>query len=102
MTFVLDTSTVSYILGIMGIVTILFTVFNYFRNPQIKTDQHTLKLREDLDSLSEIVYEIKEKHITGVETNIKDLSKTIHDLSLTVTRLSTIIDERIPSKTANK
>ena len=82
----------------LGILAIIFSVYNYFRNPQIKTDQVTIRLQEDMESLKGEVNEIKEKHLTLVESNIKELSKTIFDLSLTVTKLSTIIDERIPKK----
>ncbi len=92
----LDAATLSYLLGFAGLVSIIFTVYNSFRNPQIKTDKESIKLREDIDSLQEQVHEIKTKHLTSVEENIKDLSKTIHDLAINVTRLSTIIDERIP------
>ena len=80
----------------LGILAIIFTVYNYFKNPQIKTDQTTIRLQEDMESLKAEVSEIKEKHLTLVESNIKELSKTIFDLSLTVAKLSTIIDERIP------
>ena len=92
----LTAQTISYLLGIAGLMSIVFSVYNSFRNPQIKSDKDGVKLREDLDSLSRDVEEIKTKHLASVEENIKDLSKTIHDLALTVTRLSTIIDERIP------
>lgn len=92
----LDASTLSYILGFLGLIGIIFTIYNTFRNPQIKNDQATLKLREDFDSLRDVVDEIKEKHLASVEANIKELSQTIHDLTITVTRLSTVIDERIP------
>lgn len=80
----------------IGIFAVIFSVYNSFRNPQIKADQDTVLLREDLDALADQVDEIKEKHLTSVEANIKELAQTIFDLSLTVTRLSTIIDERIP------
>lgn len=92
----IDFLTPSNITFSLGILAIIFSVYNSFKNPQIKTDQTTISLREDLNSLSEQVNEIQNKHLTSVEANIKELSKTIFDLSLTVTRLSTIIDERIP------
>ena len=87
---------ISYILGVAGLIGVTFTIYNSYRNPQVKTDQTTLLLREDLESLKDIVDEIKEKHLTSVEDNIKSLSKTIQELSLTVNTLGTIINERIP------
>ena len=94
----LDASLISYILGLAGIVGVIFAVYNSYRNPQIKADKHSLKLREDLDNLKDVVDEIKEKHLASVEENIKGLSKSVHELALNVTRLSTVIDERIPKK----
>ena len=92
----LDSESLSYILGFLGLMGIIFSVYLSFRNPQIKSDKDVIKVREDLDSLSREVSEIKEKHLASVEANIEKLSSTIHDLALNVTRLSTIIDERIP------
>lgn len=92
----LTPETVGYLLGLGGLVSIIFTVYNSFKNPQINADKESIKMREDLDSLRKQVDEIKTTHLVTVEKNIGDLTKTIHDLSITVTRLSTIIDERIP------
>lgn len=88
--------TVSYFLGISGLIGIIFAVYNSFKNPQIKNDQDVIKLREDIESINKQVNEIKTSHLVTVEKNISELSKTIHDLALNVTRLSTIIDERMP------
>lgn len=79
-----------------AVVGIFFNVYLHFRNPQIRTDQAALKLREDVDTLSKSLTEVREKHLVSVEKDLKDLAGTIHSLSLNVTRLSTVIDERIP------
>jgi hypothetical protein len=94
----LTAESISYILGICGLVSILFTVYNSFRNPQIKNGEDNIRLREELDALKKEVTEIKTSHLVTVEKNIADLSKNIHDLALNVTRLSTIIDERMPKQ----
>ena len=92
----LSASDLSYILGILGIGGITFSIYNSFRTPQIDSDKIAVKLREDIDSLKSVVDEIKEKHLTSVENDIKKLTETIQQLSITVVKLSTIIDERIP------
>ena len=79
---ILTPENVSYILCIAGIVAIIFSIYHYFRNPQIKIDKVAIKLREDVNSLSAEVTEIKERHLTSVEKNIKELSGTIHSLAL--------------------
>jgi peptidoglycan hydrolase CwlO-like protein len=93
MAALLTSSNITFGLGILGII---FAVYNSIKNPQIDSDKDIVRLRDDMNSLSEEVSEIKEKHLASVELNIKELASTIHDLSITVTRLSTIIDERIP------
>lgn len=98
----LSAENVSYILGILGIGGIIFTAYNSFRAPQIDSDKTAIKLREDIDSLRAIVSEIKEKHLQSVEADIKKLTETIQQLSITVVKLSTIIDERIPKTRSTK
>lgn len=93
---VIDQATVTFFLGIVAVVSVLFNVYNSFRNPQIKADQTDIKFREELDSLKKTVLEIKETHLRTVEQDIKNLTTAVNDLSKTVVRLSTIIDERIP------
>lgn len=95
----IDAQTVSYLLGLSGLAAVLFSTYNYFRDPQISSDKEVIRLREDLNSLNKEVDEIKTKHLTSVEENIKNLSGAVHDLAINVTRLSTIIDERIPRTT---
>lgn len=80
----------------LGIIAIIFSVYNYFKNPQIKSDQVSIKMQEQIDSLRKEIGEVKTEHIKNIEGEIKELNKTINQLSVTVTRLSTIIDERIP------
>ncbi len=83
----------------LGIIAVIFSIYNSFRNPQIKTDQITTRIQDDLKSLQKEVLEIKTSHLVSIEANMSKLSDTITSLSITVTRLSTIIDERIPKMT---
>lgn len=87
---------VSLIIGGLNILGFIFGVYLYFRNPQIKVDQTIIKLQEDFTSLQRQILEIKETHLRAVEADIKTLTTAVNDLSKTVVRLSTIIDERIP------
>ena len=93
---ILDAQNLSYILGFLGLLGIIFAVYNSFKNPQIDADKTVLRLREDMDTLRDVVAEIKEKHLVSVEKDMRRLAEIIQQLSITVTKLSTIIDERIP------
>lgn len=92
----IDQTTITFLLGIVAVISVLFNVYNSFRNPQIRADQVDIKFREEIDTLKKTVQEIKETHLRTVEQDIKNLTSAVNDLSKTVVRLSTIIDERIP------
>lgn len=98
----LSASDLSYILGILGLLSIAWAIYSSVRTPQIDSDKVAIKLREDIDTLRDVVYEIKEKHLQSVEQDIKKLTDTIQQLSITVVKLSTIIDERIPKTKVSK
>ena len=51
-----------------------------------------------MSTLERSVIEIREKHLLSVENDLKILNNTLQDLSRTVVKLSTIIDERIPKR----
>src|SRR4051794_13393470 len=97
----IDQSTLTFILGFVALFSVAFNVYARFRNPQIAADTAVAKLRDDFDGLNRIVSEIKETHLRSVEKDIKDLTAAVNDLSKTVVRLSTIIDERIPKGSPN-
>lgn len=92
----LDSQTLAFLLSLAAAIGVIFSVYLHFKNPQIKSAQEALKLREDIDNLEDVITEVKEKHLRSVEKEMKGLTTTIHHLTLTVTKLSTIIDERMP------
>jgi cob(I)alamin adenosyltransferase len=89
-------SNLTFILAFFSFIGIIFTVYSYFRNPQIKTDQVTIQLQNDLVDLERKFTELKETHLRSVEEDVKRLTFAVNELSKTVIKLSTIIDERIP------
>lgn len=92
----INTSVLTLILATCNFLGILFAVYSYFRNPQIKTDQTTSSLEGNFKDLQRQVVELRETHLRAVENDLKLLTNAVNDLSKTVVRLSTIIDERIP------
>ena len=90
--------TTTSVVFIIAVLSALFAVFFYFRNPQIKTDQVTIKLQDEMNSLQKQIIEIKETHLRAMESDLKTLTSAVNELSKTVVRLGTIIDERIPRK----
>lgn len=100
----------------LGIIGIIFTIYDRFVNPQIKAEKKDALLEQKVvfekeaneqrfkDMLSEIsgVKTLAENHIHTVDTKVTDLAVRMSAMDKNVTaelvRLSTIIDERIPKK----
>lgn len=97
----LDQNAITFILGLVALVSILIQVYNAFRTPQIKSDQTDIKLEDRIRAVEKAVLDIKETHIRSIESDIKSLTISVNELSKTVVKLSTIIDERIPKATPN-
>jgi len=127
--------TLALIISILGIGSIIFTVFNYFKNPQIKSEKEQIKMEEDMKDKASIISqkEVENKagvlekqfqwymeannqkfcdmgkrlddafllaanHTNTVDKKVDKLVESTNALGLTVEKLSTIIEERIPRK----
>lgn len=90
---VITTGNVTFAIGIIGI---LFSIYKSYKNPQIESDKSMISLADRVGNVEKTVGEIKETHLKTVEQDIKSLTISVNELSKTVVRLATIIDERIP------
>lgn len=88
--------TPSNIMFAISIVTMLFSLYLHFRKPQESSEKQILVMKEDIKSLKQEMKEIKETHLRALELEIKNLNTNVNGLSVTVVKLATIIDERIP------
>ena len=86
---------IMFVLGIMGVI---FGVYHYFKTPQINSQIVEALLNEKFEALSKEIQNLKDNHIHTLENKIADNKTDIQNLALQVTRLGTIIDERIPKK----
>ena len=98
-----------FVLGILGVI---FGIYQYFRNPQIAEDKKAALLAQEVktqtnsvDSRFEAMQENfkglllqSNNHIHTLEVKIDEINKIIGDVRVNVATLSTIIDERIPKK----
>lgn len=96
----------------LGLLAILFSVYNYFRIPQIDSDKKDALLSQQIQWLVEGTErrfkEIQESfnglllqsnnHIHTVDTKVEALGLQMVAMSNEITKLATIIDERIPKK----
>lgn len=88
----------SNIVLLILIVSNLFTIFLYFRNPQENLEKKYVALEVKHKDLEKQIEEIKTTNIIAINKNVADLTGTVNKLEIAVAKLSTIIDERIPKK----
>lgn len=105
----LTTSNIVFIVGILGSI---FTVYNYFKEPQIKSEkidaliqqkmEFTIKSTEERFNQMQKNFEglllSSNNHVHTVDTKVDKLREDIGCMGREVTRLATIIEERIPKK----
>ena len=96
----------------LGLLAIIFTVYNYFKNPQIKSDKTDAlmdqRLKWNTESSDKRFAEIQKNfedlllqsnnHIHTVEIKVDTVTMNMNIMSNEITKLSTIIEERIPRK----
>lgn len=100
------------ILFVLGLLGTLFSVYNYFRNPQIKSETADALIEQKLkyineandtrfktmqDSISSITAQTQ-NHIHTIDTKVDTLVKSMNETNIRVAKLTTIIDERIPKR----
>lgn len=104
--------TASNILFIFGVLGTIFTVYNYFRNPQIKSEKQDALMEQEMSysaRANEERFSTMNKkfdamllqsnnHIHTVDTKVDKLQTTVAQMGESIVRLSTIIEERIPKK----
>ena len=106
---ILTPGNITFIIGLLGV---LFTVFNYFRNPQIKADkkdallaqqvQWTIggnerRFKEMQESFQGLLIQTN-NHIHTIEEKLDGMGNKVAGLDVTIAQLGTIIEERIPRK----
>lgn len=84
-----------FVLGIAGVV---FSVYHYFKNPQIAIERREVGIKGELSLLRQELQNLKDNHIHSIEARLTALEGSNVSLSKEMTRLGTIIEERIPRK----
>lgn len=103
---ILTTTNVSFVLALLGV---LFGVYHYFRNPQIKSDKIDALLQQSLQNLSAKfdekfksldtqIMRLETNHIHTLDVKLDKNAEAVNLLAIQVGKLETKIDERIPRK----
>lgn len=88
----------SAVTGTITIIGAIFGIYLYFRNPQITSEKITSDLKNEIENLKSEIKDIKETDLRSLKVEINKLTDSNNELSKTVVKLATIIDERIPKK----
>lgn len=107
MTELFTPSNITFAIGIIGVV---FSVFLYFKNPQFNSEKQDALMEQQMKFMVEAT-EVRFKamqdnfnalllqsnnHIHTVDTKVDVVGKNMNIMSNEITRLATIIEERIP------
>ncbi len=87
----LTTSNVTFMMALLGI---LFSIYHYFKNPQIDIEKKVDGLTKELA----IIRAAFEGHLLADQASFGLLNSHIVEVDKSVVKLTTIIDERIPRK----
>lgn len=77
---------------------LVFTAINYFRNPQINLEKNEGLMSMSISQLQKDLANLRDNHVHSIDQKIDAQGASIRDLAIQVTRLQTIIEERIPKK----
>lgn len=89
---------VTFIIAMTGVI---FSIYHFFRNPDIKNNLAIQILQKELESqkdLSALALKTSQNEVHSVYASVSELKKDIDSMKIEITKLGTIIEERIPKK----
>lgn len=107
-----DLITSDNIIFVLALLSILFGVYSYFRNPQVDSDKRDALLAQQIkffiegtegrfkevqDSFQSLLLQ-SNNHIHTVDTKVDGLSFDMGAMKNEITRLATILEERLPKR----
>lgn len=87
------------ILTLLGIV---FAVYLYFRKPQEVSEKTDALLQVQVAGLVKELANLKDNHIHTLEIKITETKESLHRLEIGMTRLETLMEERLPGNKNHK
>lgn len=97
----IEITSLNLTLAIFAVFGVVFSIFSYFKNPQIQTDLATSKLAQDVEKLQQDMSKVQKDIVDIRETHLRALELELKQLTVASAKLATIIDERIPRATPN-
>lgn len=88
----------SWIIGVVGLLGIVFTVYKYFRDPQIRTEKLDAVMELRLNNMEQSIQKMISNHLPHIDAKINGIQSQLAEQDKTLVRLATIIEERIQKK----
>jgi hypothetical protein len=87
---------IDLIVNIVTLIGVVFAVYLAVRKPQERSEITDAEMRKDIIALRVDLINLRDNHVHTLDTKLDVTNKAVQDLSLQLTRLNTIIEERIP------
>ena len=82
-------------------VSTLFSVYLYFKNPQVENDKiealFSQRLQNHIERVNEL-FSLTNNQIQTIDIRVETLNISVNEIGIKIAKLATIIDERIPKK----
>lgn len=88
----------NFILAIIAILSVVFTIWNTVKNPQVASDKNDALMNQSIAQLQRDLTNLRDNHLHTLDTKIDSTISSVNTISIEVAKLGTIINERIPLK----
>lgn len=109
----LTADNLTIVLGFITIISVLFAIYIYFKDPQTAEEKKAALLAQEVRYTSESTdrrfadvqksitdaFALGQNHIHSVDVKVDALTAKVSGMQSDIVRLATIIDERIPKRT---
>jgi hypothetical protein len=92
---------IQFIISIATLLGIVYAVYRTFRDPDIKADKSISLLKEQLayeKTTASLAIQTNQNCIHSLQGEVNDMKNDIGTLNVSIGKLETIINERIPKK----
>lgn len=98
----MSNETLQFILSALALIGVIFAIYKYFREPDIKADKDLAVMKAECknkhSNIDEKVVEINEAIAFIKENHLRHIEQDISFLKEGQVKLFTILDERLPKK----
>jgi hypothetical protein len=94
----IDANDLSFLLAVFGVLGIIFAIYRQFKEPQIKSDKADTLFAIQIKTMQADLVNLRDNHIHSLGLAIEQTNKNVNTLTLEVTKLGTILEERLPRK----